>query len=392
MNILQYIIDMGFSMDDTPLTNGTSSFVPNKDIGSYMDYSYVMKYNRLPSKAVMSYKLTDFPNILKLLKESDFKLMSAGCSFGRSDSIGYCFINDTNRMMIDIGSTRQRASMFDFDDPPDRIEVSNDVRKVDNVSVYFDLCKDYSLVNTLKNNFSHVQELDEKGKILLFEKTEFGEMVLTPYPIKGYDLDIKDNYNDDFEDVHNKLVKWIPDFKSQNNKLVLFNGQPGTGKTNYLKYLLNNTPDVKKIYIPPYFVQSISDPAFFPIIKREKDSLLIIEDAEKILVNREDQSDNSTISILLNLCDGIMADILNFKIIATFNTDESRIDDALKRKGRMFMKYKFDKLENSKASKLYEKVHGIPLDTDDDLTLAEIYNDENEFGKKKKQAKIGFGV
>jgi SpoVK/Ycf46/Vps4 family AAA+-type ATPase len=253
------------------------------------------------------------------------------------------------------------------------------------------MSKGLAIVDAL-SKFSFVEELDVKGKILIFEKNEYNEMVLTPYPVKGYDLDISKNYNDDFAIVHERLQKWIPDFTAQNNKLVLFNGEPGTGKTNYLKYLLNSTPDVKKIYIPPYFVQSISDPSFFPIIRKEKESLLIIEDAEKILVNREDQADNSTISILLNLCDGIMADVLNFKIIATFNTDEGRIDDALKRKGRMFMHYKFDKLKHDKASALFKAVHGEEIHTKDDMTLADIYDDENMFAKKRVERKIGFGV
>jgi len=390
MELLKEITDLGFEIDNTPLLSDTFQFVPIKDIGSYVDYSYVIKYNRIPSRASLTFKVDDFINILKVLKEYNFKLVSVAASFGRRDEFGYVFIND-NHIMIDIGNTvGSRSVSLAIDE--DVSELTTTKHRTDNINIYFDVSLDYSLVDKLRESFSFVEELDTKGKILLFEKNEYNDMVLTPYPVRGYDLDIHDNYNDDFAEVHEKLVKWIPDFKSQNNKLVLFNGEPGTGKTNYLKYLLNNTPDVKKIYIPPYFVQSISDPSFFPIIKREKESLLIIEDAEKILVNREDQSDNSTISILLNLCDGIMADVLNFKIIATFNTDENKIDDALKRKGRMYMKYKFGKLANNKAAKLYEKVHGVELNTNDDMTLADIYNDENEFGKKKEEKKIGFGV
>jgi SpoVK/Ycf46/Vps4 family AAA+-type ATPase len=136
-------------------------------------------------------------------------------------------------------------------------------------------------------------------------------MVLTPHPIKNYDLDLSENYNDDFIPVHNKIKTWAEDFKARNNKLVLLHGVPGSGKTNYIKYILNSITSSKKIYIPPYLVNSMADPAFFPIIKREKESIIIIEDAEKILINREDSADNSIISILLNLCDGIMADVLN---------------------------------------------------------------------------------
>jgi hypothetical protein len=389
MSFIDNIKELEFEVDTSLLAEDyIKQFVPQKDMGSYIDYCYVIKYNRLPSRASMDYKVSDFINILKVLKDKGFKLLSINSSFMRNISHGYVFSHSSGTF-VEIGNFGNIPTAISADDGS---LTSVPKVKASTLVVYYDIAKSYDLIDTLKDNFSYVEELDSKGKILLFEKNEYNEMVLTPYPIKGYDLDINDNYNDDFAQVHERLQNWIPDFKSQNNKLVLFNGQPGTGKTNYLKYLLNNTPDVKKIYIPPYFVQSISDPAFFPIIRREKESLLIIEDAEKILVNREDQADNSTISILLNLCDGIMADVLNFKIIATFNTDESKIDEALKRKGRMFMHYKFDKLVNHKAANLYKKVHGIELDSDDDMTLADIYNDENQFGKKKAERKIGFGV
>jgi hypothetical protein len=86
-----------------------------------------------------------------------------------------------------------------------------------------------------------------------------------------------------------------------------------------------------------------------------------------------------------------MADVLNFKIIATFNTDEDRIDAALKRKGRMFLKYKFDALSKEKTQSLFRELYG-QNPPKDRMTLAEIYNDENEYGPKKEVKSIGFGV
>jgi hypothetical protein len=390
MSFLEDIISLGFEMDTSVLlTENNKQFIISRDSCSYMDFYYTVRYNRIPSRAYITYNVSKFLDVLKWLKGKGFKLLISNPTFTRTSNTSYIFTNDSG-VIVEIGNSGNMSGNMSGGYDEEVVPTYN-TSKSSSITAYFDVSSEYKLVNELKDTFLHIEELDSKGKILLFEKNEFNEMVLTPYPVKGYDLDINVNYNDDFAQVHDRLQKWIPDFKSQNNKLVLFNGQPGTGKTNYLKYLLNNTPDVKKIYIPPYFVQSISDPAFFPIIRREKESLLIIEDAEKILVNREEQADNSTISILLNLCDGIMADVLNFKIIATFNTDVSKIDDALKRKGRMFMHYEFNKLVNRKAANLYEKVHGVELDNDHDMTLADIYNDENQFGKKKVERKIGFG-
>ena len=232
---------------------------------------------------------------------------------------------------------------------------------------------------------------DNSGKVLLFEKDSYGDMVLTHHKVSHEPLDIPNHYNDDFIAVHERVDKWLGDFSMKNNKLVLFHGPPGTGKTNYIKYLLNHKSNSKKIYIPPVYVQSIADPGFFPIIKKEKHSLLIIEDAEKVLVNREHSADSNVISTLLNLCDGIMADVLNFKIIATFNTDEDKIDEALKRKGRMFLKYSFGPLSEAKTSNLYQMVHGRSAPKKQ-MTLADIYNEDNLMGPEKVERKVGFGV
>ena len=112
---------------------------------------------------------------------------------------------------------------------------------------------------------------------------------------------------------------------------------------------------------------------------------LSFEDCEKILLNR-DHNYNPTMSILLNLTDGIISDILNIKIICTFNTALSNIDKALLRKGRLTLKYEFKKLAKEKVKKL------LPDENiTQDMSLADIYNfkEENDYSKKQ-QNKIGF--
>ena len=80
-----------------------------------------------------------------------------------------------------------------------------------------------------------------------------------------------------------------------------------------------------------------------------------IEDAENIVVDRE-KDGNSPVSALLNISDGLLADSLNVQIICSFNTDISKIDGALMRKGRLIAKYEFKELEIEKAQKLSNKL------------------------------------
>lgn len=363
-----------------------SRFVLTRD-SMTCSFLFMIRWNTTPSVLKFDYNPSRLPEIVKYISDNDFKITHISSTSGRRGEYSVTFINSSKQISITLGESTTRDLGFDYSktDESEEDEVLEAV-------ICYSAHVDYKFVFDLMEKFVSHHCDDNMGKVLIFEKNEYGDIVLIPHKVKEYQIDISENYNDDFLQVHSKISKWTHDFSANNNKLLLLHGEQGSGKTNYIKHLMNTTPNVKKIYIPPFFLQSIADPAFFPIIKKEKESILIIEDAEKILINREDSnSDASVVSILLNLCDGIMADVLNFKIIATFNTDESRIDKALKRKGRMFLKYKFDALSKDKTKALFEKVHKS-TPPKERMTLAEIYNDENEFGDKKPERKVGFGV
>ena len=106
---------------------------------------------------------------------------------------------------------------------------------------------------------------------------------------------------------------------------------------------------------------------------RNKDSILIIEDAETIIKSRED-SDLTTQAVanLLNLSDGLLGDSLHQPIIATFNCELSSIDPALLRKGRLIAQHEFSKLSVEKAQKLSDDL-GFKTNIIEPMTLADIY-------------------
>ena len=119
-------------------------------------------------------------------------------------------------------------------------------------------------------------------------------------------------------------------------------------------------------------------------------SVIILEDCERILVDRN--NGNSLIGTLLNLSDGIISDAFNLKFICTFNADIASIDKAILRKGRLKVKYEFDKLTADKTEALGKKL-GKDIKKGESLTLADIYNYDvtpDAGGKKKKT--IGFGM
>jgi hypothetical protein len=241
------------------------------------------------------------------------------------------------------------------------------------------------LISTIQS--THIKR-EKSGYINMLIKRAGGYDLYPMKLKKGLDINISANYNDDFEPVH-KVI-----FDSLNEEtragLVLLHGIPGSGKSYYLRYLANT---VKKnmIYIPPYLTEFLTTPEMLPFLMSYPDSILLIEDAEKVITDRE-QTASSGVSNILNITDGILSDLLKMQIVATFNMDKDNIDKALLRKGRLIAEYEFGKLSVEKSNAKLKEL-GFDYTTDVPLSLTEIYNIEDmSFGDMVMNNKkpIGF--
>lgn len=195
--------------------------------------------------------------------------------------------------------------------------------------------------------------------------------------LPDYEIDVEKNYNDDIP-----AAEVLEILSEKKPGLILFYGEPGGGKTSFIKYLIKEC-DKDFIIMDPSVITSCSDSKLIDFLDENKDSVIVLEDCEKLLVSR-DTDGNATIGTLLNLTDGIIGDLMGVKFICTFNCSLSKIDEALLRKGRLLLKYEFGKLSEEKAKVIYPAAEGP-------MFLADIFNmEKNDFSEKKKKI-IGFG-
>jgi energy-coupling factor transporter ATP-binding protein EcfA2 len=208
---------------------------------------------------------------------------------------------------------------------------------------------------------------------------------LKPMEIKRTKLDLDLYYEDGFREVDEAICKRLN--KKQDKGIVLLHGLPGTGKTTYLRYLIGR---VKKrvLFLSPDVAGSLMDPSFIQLLIDNPDSILIIEDAENIIMDRR-SNQTSSVSNLLNISDGLLADFLNVQLVCTFNNALTLIDSALMRKGRLIAKYEFGKLSPEKAQRLSDQL-GLKQVISEPMTIAEIANPKERHEQPPQVQMIGF--
>ena len=254
-----------------------------------------------------------------------------------------------------------------------------------------DIAYDYSLGKIEEQldltNLKTFERAKRKSNIQLV-KSEHGHLDTEEYDLVVPPMELELNYGEEFSKVHETIIERL----NQNNGkgIILLHGDPGTGKTSYLKYLTTLIKEKDILFISPSMAEMLSDPSIIPFLMDHKNSILIIEDAEKVIGDREGgNASASGVSNILNLTDGILGDCLSIQIVATFNMKREKIDQALLRKGRLIAEHKFTKLSVEETTKLLKHLEK-DYEVSDGMTLADIYNIDVELFKSTNKSKIGF--
>lgn len=357
----------------------------NKLTDSYNNISveelYHKIYGRLP--CVSYFKQVENTYVSQLIKETEVLFYSIGASY-----------YDDNEFLGDILSNSLSNRDYAI-----QWRVKKD--EFDNI-ILFKLNSDEDgtsvTVAGLKGTIDTISKIisekylirpERKNKVGVLYNSGHG-LSIKNLTLPKFDINIEMNYGAEFTKVNETILQKLREKKSG---LVILSSLPGAGKSFYIKHLCSQV-DRQFIFVPINMIDSLTSPDLLPILIDQKDTVLILEDAEKAVISREEsEASSSLVSTILNLSDGILGSLLNTSVIVTFNTSVNKIDKALKRKGRLLAEHRFEKLPIKNAQDLINHL-GKKYEVKEPMTLAEIYGVESEnFAKEDFQDKrlVGFG-
>lgn len=341
-------------------------------------FNYYEKFKKQPFLFFSSISIET--NIVKKFEELNFKKIFVSFTETKDDEETKIFQNEVvyeyNECYVLVSFNKpKKFSYLEEDEEEDDDDAS---------CKYKILYQNEEELNFIRSLMNSVKEKKDESKVNLIVR-EHGELFLKKFKLNcPEDVDIELHYG---KELKNKLDKLIENINTKKSGIVLFSGLPGTGKSTLIK-ILSKKIKRKIIYLPSTAAEELSEPSFINFIMDHKSCILLLEDAEKVLRSRE-LTDNSAMSNILNITDGLLGDCLNVMIIATFNTNKDEIDPALTRKGRLILEHEFDKLPTENCNKIFKK-NKINRKTKEPMSLAEIFNEESNYHEEKANKKIGF--
>jgi len=282
-----------------------------------------------------------------------------------------------------------------FDHPKKKFHFSKTVVILDNHcllefdSSYCQLLHNNRNMEFVEEVYNLVGRFKEKQRRRLLEINlivkDSGGFELRDMEINKTKLDLDLFYEDDFMETDELIRKRLT--KKKDKGIVLLHGIPGTGKTTYLRYLIGK---IRKriLFLSTAVAEEMLNPDFIKLLIEYPNTVLIIEDAENIIMDRK-LGTGSAVSNLLNISDGLLADCLNIQLICTFNSPLTMIDSALLRKGRLIAKYEFGKLSIAKSQRLSDHM-GFKTTITRPMSIADIAGQHEKSQRPNTIEVIGF--
>lgn len=235
---------------------------------------------------------------------------------------------------------------------------------------------------------------DSESKIYVIEDNDYG-LRIAPFgrPI-GVDW-TPSHYTEKCIDGFFEIIENIKSTKPE-GKLIILQGDPGTGKTYFIRHLIAEiTDEAYFVILPLDLLPGMNGSKFTRFISKniqkweKKTIVFIMEDAEIALMDRA--GDNATmVSTMLNWTEGLTSASVNVRILASTNADFKNYDPALLRPGRLGISLKFEKLPAIRAKALLRELSPTITDSfvEENIgqfsrSLAEVYQMSSKWEKNK---------
>jgi len=231
------------------------------------------------------------------------------------------------------------------------------------------------LILKLKELFKDHIVTDINVNVSFFYLTKHGlknlgfDMIYTPelpevnYPYISIDKNVKD------------MNEYIEKYIKSESPIIILMGEPGTGKTRFIRYLLSKLKCHYNADWNVYFTvdpEVLKDTVFFVNFMASTSRAMVVEDMDKNLHARIEG--NEVMYSLLGISDGII-NIEEKKMIFSTNLPSIKnIDSAIIREGRCYdiLNFRALTVNESNAFLAYNKKGDLDL-VKDSYTLAELY-------------------
>lgn len=353
-----------------------------------------------------SIKLTDFDDeFLMICKEyptipnrSVLKdiTISSDIMFGMLDKYDIDITNfteisinkSTNKYIIKISGeelpiflTFIENNEFDFSDDNETEEyIQTNEGKISNIILYYGNVSETGIYNDIlmsimssrlvEEEIEEIDEIDSRPMfVLMYDTTNGFNLIETD--IINNDIDIDLNYGKGFSDI---TVKVAENINKTKKGFYIFSGQSGSGKTTYIRNLINRISMEKMvILIPNVMFKFIEDSAFISYISQFDNIVFVIEDSESLICSSSPIKSDA-IYTLLSLTDGLLNNVMSVQLICTISSNIKNIDSAFLRSGRVSFVHNFTKLNKDDCNILSENI-GSSRRFDKDMLLCDVYDD-----------------
>lgn len=236
-----------------------------------------------------------------------------------------------------------------------------------------------SIFDALRKDFFDESVPENETKVYFWNNSAHG----STYRERSLSLppwaEIEDNYPSSIKDEISALISCQPE---DDSGLILWTGEPGTGKTTALRALIENWSNFAQIDIITDPEQMLNDISYLNNViltmqsgdsEEFKPKLVILEDAGELITSDAKYRSGPALARLLNVTDGLLGQGTNTYVLVTTNEAFSDLHEAASRNGRCISHTDFVALSEDESKTWLDSKGGDSSEVTSGQTIANLY-------------------